>query len=178
MKHSIDCVPGGWWTLRDAADFYPQDLPGEWRLTYFANAFPAVLVPASAWQRSSLSELADWRAAVHLRFRFYLECPEPFADRPLARAVAAFGSAVAGFVQTSARRVPGDHSLRHELLKPGTNEPAGGVAHAPRPLNADLRAARHWLDALPEDSRLVVLDGPSAVELEHWHTLIRLLGGS
>lgn len=41
--------------------FYPADLPPDWRLTYYANEYATVLVPAASWQ----SAAADPDAWVH-----------------------------------------------------------------------------------------------------------------
>lgn len=37
----------GWWDLADRATFYPDDLPEDWQLSYFANCFRTTLLPAS-----------------------------------------------------------------------------------------------------------------------------------
>lgn len=49
--------------------FYPEDLPGDWQLTYYANEFRAVLVapPADA------AAAADWLDAVDTGFGFCLD---------------------------------------------------------------------------------------------------------
>ena len=31
-------------------EFYPDDLPEDWRLSYYANEFPVVLVPVSEFR--------------------------------------------------------------------------------------------------------------------------------
>jgi hypothetical protein len=54
-------------------DFYPEDLPVDWRLSYYANEFQVVMVPATRWMESGPEELAQWREEVPQGFRFYLE---------------------------------------------------------------------------------------------------------
>ena len=41
-------------------NFYPEDLPEDWRLGFYANEFNALLVPESIWQDESV-ELEDWQ---------------------------------------------------------------------------------------------------------------------
>ena len=59
--------------------YYPDDLPVEWQLTYYANDFQVVLVPDEYWEKSKGYDLEEWFEAVDEGFRFYLECP-PLED--------------------------------------------------------------------------------------------------
>ena len=52
--------------------FYPDDLPEDWRLSYYANEFSAVLVPEDKW-RSNLGNLDEWVDEVPEDFLFYLQ---------------------------------------------------------------------------------------------------------
>ena len=178
MQSLMECVPEGWWSLADADTFYPDDLPEDWRLTYFANAFPAVLVPAALWQERSVHELSDWRADVHAGFRFFLDCPATSDQHARMRAAAALGPALAAFVMDQPKHVPRDCRNLRWLLAPQATEPEGIALLAPRPLNTDLRSARGWLDALPHRHCLVILDTPTASELDAWQQLIALMGRS
>lgn len=53
------------------SDWYPEDLPSEWRLGYYSSSCHDVLVPA--FQLAATPVPADWLADVHERFRFWLE---------------------------------------------------------------------------------------------------------
>lgn len=55
------------------SSFYPEGLPPEWRLTYYANAFRAVLVPAERLMASTPAEVAGWAGDVHSGFLFFAE---------------------------------------------------------------------------------------------------------
>ena len=185
MPTSIDVVPQGWWALADADSFYPDDLPREWQLTYFANVFPAVLVPGPLWQQRSESELADWHADVHAGFRFYLELTSGTDDRARSRATAALGPALIAFV-AEAPEPRGAEQVADQaraLIAPHTGHRIGASRHCPCHLNDNLRDARGWLDAQtepprPEPLRLVILDRPRSTELEAWQNLLLLLGRS
>jgi hypothetical protein len=63
----------GWDHDRWEIEFYPDDLPVQWRLAYYSNEFRAVLVPPSYWQVQTISEMAQWYEDVPPRFRFYLQ---------------------------------------------------------------------------------------------------------
>ena len=66
----------GWNHTEWVGVFYPDDLPEEWRLTYYANEFSAVLIPAGEWLAADAESCADWADDVAESFRFYLELPE------------------------------------------------------------------------------------------------------
>ncbi len=52
--------------------FYPEGLPEEWRLAYYAHYYSAVLVPHSAWTSASPETLANWLRDTPQHFRFLL----------------------------------------------------------------------------------------------------------
>lgn len=54
-------------------DFYPQDLPEDWRLGFYANEFRGVLVPDAVWRQAGAAELADWFGDLAAPFAVYLE---------------------------------------------------------------------------------------------------------
>lgn len=62
----------GWSHASWAVDFYPQDLPLDWRLSYYANEFPVVLVTAKEWNLAG-AEASQWCEACDASFRFILE---------------------------------------------------------------------------------------------------------
>ncbi len=53
--------------------FYPPELPEEWRLAYYANAYRAVVVPREYWLAAGPDELTAWADEVDGSFRFFLE---------------------------------------------------------------------------------------------------------
>ena len=54
--------------------YYPGDLPEDWRLGYYANEYPAVVVPAQYWGQLGF-DVETWRDDVHEQFRFYIDWP-------------------------------------------------------------------------------------------------------
>lgn len=55
--------------------FYPDDLPAEWRLDYYANEFLAVMVPYVEWSVAADEVLLAWPQKVADDFRFFWELP-------------------------------------------------------------------------------------------------------
>lgn len=70
----------GWEYAHWLDNYYPHDLPAEWRLSFYANEFPAVLVPQDQW-RDQWQHLADWVEDVPDEFRFYLQGGNPDAQQ-------------------------------------------------------------------------------------------------
>lgn len=69
----IEVIARGWDRPDWCGEFYPEGLPDDWRLTYFAHDFESVLIPATVWHHAPPERLAQWAEEVPDRFRFYLE---------------------------------------------------------------------------------------------------------
>jgi len=50
----------GWDHVDWQGVFYPDDLPEDWRLTYYANEFKSVYVPQSVWLHASIDDIEEW----------------------------------------------------------------------------------------------------------------------
>jgi len=86
--------------------FYPDDLPVDWCLTYYANEFRVVLVPGARLEGGE-SDVAQWAADIDAGFSFICETPVGLATaedaRALADRIAPLGERCAGIrVMTSA----------------------------------------------------------------------------
>lgn len=180
----VEIVTRGWDLPGAADDFYPQDLPAEWRLTFFSNAFPAVLVPATLWIPASPRLRRGWAEDVHDGFRFYLELPaagDP-ADE-LRDAAEALGGRLAGAVgSTDPAPGSGIPFLRWREDPSAVNGGPSAVSCSVNLSDRDLRRARAWLETffqrLAGANGLVVLDGAEAeaAALRRWLELAWLLG--
>lgn len=179
----VEVVPRGWEGGAWINDFYPADLPPEWRLAYFANEFPAVLVPAERWLGAG-DGLAELAARVHEGFRCYLELPGSVWDaRPWRPAAERLGARLAGLVATDAAGTPDPGAGLPFYLLAERREPGWAPARlAPVDLPGGPRAQRAWLEGLaaraPGQTTLVVVEGPDAIPeaLRRWWELARLLG--
>lgn len=87
MTPDILIGTAGWEHDDWIGEFYPEELPPEWRFCYYSNAMRAVLVPHTAWAASDAHVLAQWAADSDPAFRFVVELPLAWAAaRDSARA--------------------------------------------------------------------------------------------
>lgn len=61
----------GWHRADLVGQFYPEDLPSDWQLDYYSNAFRVVLVPQLEWNAWDEDELEAIIEAVEAPFYFY-----------------------------------------------------------------------------------------------------------
>ena len=66
----------GWKHAEWSGGFYPDDLPRDWQLTYYSNAFNCVLVPVEYWCEADTPDCEDWLESVHDDFRFHIACDQ------------------------------------------------------------------------------------------------------
>lgn len=79
----------GWLHPGWSGEFYPDDLPEDWRLTYYNTQFHAVFLPHAVWSGATAAEIRQWLEDTHPGFRFVLE-PGP-GDATDASAASLFG---------------------------------------------------------------------------------------
>ena len=73
---SLNIGAYGWKHENWSGGFYPDDLPQDWQLTYYSNAFNCVLVPVEYWCEREVPDCEDWLESVHDEFRFHIACDE------------------------------------------------------------------------------------------------------
>jgi hypothetical protein len=179
--NAVAIVTEGWWGLADAAAFYPDDLPDDWRLSYFANEYMAVYLPLQAWQAEPSAVLEGWQADVHAGFGFFLEWPyaadEAVDTAPILRAADALGDGLAALVQWGK-----DASAPGALWTPPSagapSRQIGQALHGSAALVQDLRAGARWLGerASRAPATLLLLPSPTSARLADWQRLPMLLG--
>lgn len=79
QQRCVQVAARGWDHPGWVTDFYPDDLPEDWRLTYYANEFSRVVVPSEVMRGADEAMLASWADDVGERFRFFIEIPEELA---------------------------------------------------------------------------------------------------
>ena len=80
-SHRIAIGACGWLHKSWINDFYPEDLPEDWRLGFYSNEFPVVYVTAADWVDAA--DFSDWTEEVAETFRFILELPDYNFDEVL-----------------------------------------------------------------------------------------------
>jgi uncharacterized protein YecE (DUF72 family) len=85
----------GWEVAGWVGDFYPGELPDDWRFCYYSNNLRSVLVPQEALAGAQRADIERWVEDSDPAFRFVLELPAALgaADAP-ARELAAFNELV------------------------------------------------------------------------------------
>jgi len=63
----------GWNHSAWQGPFYPDDLPEDWRLSYYANEFSTVLVPEDEWLNSNKEDIEQWFNDTNDEFVFFFE---------------------------------------------------------------------------------------------------------
>ena len=63
---------GGWARPAWAADYYPDDLPADWQLDYYANDCDCVLLAPDDWRSLDFEELAAQLADLPRAFRCFV----------------------------------------------------------------------------------------------------------
>jgi hypothetical protein len=74
-KPDIRIGTTGWRHEAWNSSFYPDDLPHEWRLTYYSNEFDSVLVPADYLTGADPESLHTWIEDTNESFTFFVELP-------------------------------------------------------------------------------------------------------
>jgi hypothetical protein len=182
--HGIGIVGSQGYALADAASYFPEDLPPDWRFGYFANDHEGAYLPADLWEGESCETLQDWADAMHPGFSCYLEASSSgeamdVAERALGDRLAAFvhwvdadaGSLVSPEpVRPSDADGPGATATRARHI--------GRALRCPDHLVTDLRRGAVWLRQIAShpEAALVVLPEPSSSQLRSWTDLRTLLG--
>lgn len=67
----------GWDHDEWVGEYYPEDLPQDWRFGYYSNDYRSVLVPEDHWPMGDLSLVQEWLEDSGEEFRFVLQLPSP-----------------------------------------------------------------------------------------------------
>jgi len=73
--HQYHVGSAGWDHVAWAGSFYPDDLPPEWRLSYYNNFFTCTYLSYAEWSQQDPATLAQWVEDTLERFRFVLQLP-------------------------------------------------------------------------------------------------------
>jgi len=178
----------GWDDAAWVRDYYPEDLPEDWRPTYYANELRAVLLPATRWSGRPAAVATTWTSDTDPQFRFFLLWPEQGAG-PEAAFAASLGARLAGLLLPAGVPVPKGELpwLPHvsdcdgpggwgRLQDPGRPSVliAGDPGSAARAQRELLETARRRL--APEGLRALFLEGAPAIHVQGLRLLAELMG--
>ncbi len=63
----------GWEHPSWNTQYYPEDLPAEWKFGYFANEHMGVIVPREVWQNEDWAVIDEWFEDAHDNFAWVIE---------------------------------------------------------------------------------------------------------
>ena len=66
----------GWQHSSWDTNFYPEDLPEDWRLDYYSHNYNVLLMPVADWQSASVDDVEQWLSDVKSNFDFFLSINE------------------------------------------------------------------------------------------------------
>ncbi|MDH5764534.1 MAG: hypothetical protein OEZ38_00850 [Gammaproteobacteria bacterium] len=181
----------GWRHVSWLDSFYPEDLPEDWQLGFYANEFSAVLVPAGEWQANRGFASKDWCDDVAASFRFYLEWPFDTAEgedqQYYLQQCQALGSNLGAIIMSRdlalSTQLPvyylSADDINQQIWTPEAQGQSGiaGLSLT----NTDLRVQRSWLESFADSNAdleaVLILDAePDIQTLLDFKTLIELLG--
>jgi hypothetical protein len=192
MSESLKLGAYGWHHKHWQQSFYDDELPADWRLTFYANEFNTVLVPAH--YMGTDRDIEQWCEDVNEAFRFYIEWPQQVdSATALREELASMGALLGGVL------LPANTQLQSAALPPDcpvyhwqANSLWRGIWRPDHPLRTDLavfdaeqrdlRQQRQCLEAFVADSegrcRALLLSDPELEikKLQELKTLLEIMG--
>lgn len=98
--HTILIGTCGWQYPQWNETYYPEGIPEDWRLAYYGNEYPVVLVPVGYWSHG-MSAIESWLAETDTSPRFICEWPALWnstAQDEVQAMIAALGERVDGIL--------------------------------------------------------------------------------
>ena len=94
----------GWQYESWMGGFYPEDIPVDWQLDYYSNAYRVLLVPEQAWLSWKEDDFEEILEAVEGEFGFYFEVIDDFdstKEAQLTKIIGVFSEVAKGLVMFS-----------------------------------------------------------------------------
>lgn len=167
-------------------DYYPDDLPDDWRLAYYANDCDCVLLPAGVWGGAAgvqvaeqpVEQLCEQLDETPETFRCFVQLPpgqSPCDDERLGRldaqrTIVLVDEIDAGFDRLAQWRALGPDAWRDPV--------GGGLLVRWSPIDNSPRTLRGLAEQLDAAAVALVLDGPTAnpAGIAELRTLLELMG--
>lgn len=155
-----------------AAGFYPDDVPVEWHLTYYANMIMACVLSPQKWLNASAQEIADWCDQTQDNFWFYLLCESPEQLEQAKACAVLFSGKLAGLVVSSTS----DDALAPSGL-PMLSFGREVFCYDHEQLRLAKPALLHWLGSdAAQGHGLILMSSSTVAQVTDVQTLLDLLG--
>jgi len=99
-KPEIRVGARGWNFEQWGGEFYPDDLPEDWRFSFYSNDFQTVLVPSGYLVQFSVDEWEEWIEDTSREFWFYIEISETDDWKAIEPYMKVFSGKLKGIVVT------------------------------------------------------------------------------
>ena len=144
----------GWRHQQWLGSYYPDDLPEDWQLGYYANNFSVVMVPAEYWSPSSGYDLEGWLDGVNEGFRFYLEYPLLDTDeiQHFQSQCVDMGDLLGGVIITDNNSLDGFDLPCPVLQSPSFDDDSVCIGFLDKDLD-NLRKVRAWFETFDKSSK-------------------------
>jgi len=163
--------------------YYPEDLPRDWRLDYYANDYSVVLLPSGNWLQEGLQNL-EWPEGLQLivevgledmRSEYWSEIQSSLQNQPMIRAVAVSDAAAQQTLEAVGIKAKFWDTLSDDKKLIQLSEELN-VIHLKTPEAVDLRWIRQQLEQLdPGSETWLFLDAGPAV-LAQVKIMVDLMG--
>ena len=167
------------WQRRDwLSEYYPPDLPPEWRLAYYANDCGCLLLRSDSWVRMDAETLQEALDEAEGRLVYFLEAPPSWGSAERDRL--ALFAACRAVVLTDRPDPTQTRYPQWTSQGPGAwvDRDSGAGLLCWSVDRWDMRALRDRVGALAPDARALILDGPAAspARVPELRTLLELMG--
>ena len=101
--------------------YYPEDIPQEWKLGYYANDLTAVVVPESVWKQADAEDLEEMSEDIHEDFGFYFQVASSLpsaGERELVKEV--FADTCLGFLVEESVKVDAASAQDRDFIYPSS----------------------------------------------------------
>lgn len=97
-KPDIRVGARGWQYDGWDSEFYPDDLPKDWRFSYYSNEYQTVLIPQHYLTQFTPADWQDWMDDAQNNFHFYVEVAESMQWRDIQPYLQVLGDQLQGIV--------------------------------------------------------------------------------
>lgn len=151
--------------------WYPEDVPEDWRLTYYANWSAAVVLQPAQWLHATQADVDEWLLQTHENFWFYPLLDSADSLEQLQAFIAMMAGRCGGVLLQTNVVLP-EVALAVDVLRVGEQ----ALVISTNDIKQISKLITSWLVECDSEHGLIVLTGEAVLQLQSVHTLLPLLG--